>query len=297
MKKLLWIACLAAGMTLSVAGCKTAAKQGNDTDSVAKTPVVDTLAVDSVSLSMVGDSTVECSIYVDYPTGDDSMAVAVREFIARELAAVYMPRQTDDKAVLARYPVYKGSLDDGRKLVDFYVKGTMRNLMEQRKETEEYTDGDVPPLSESIKINKWKETPQYVTYGVSDESYLGGAHGSYSFYYVNISKRTFKPIDKTLDTKRIKELQPLLRKGALWYFKECGENDVTMANLNDYLILPDDGLIPIPAHNPWVENDSLDFVYQQYEIAPYAAGLVSFKIAVKDIKPYLSKEAKEMLGE
>ena len=265
-----------------------------DKDEAAPVPTLD---VDSVVAHMTKDSTVECKFYVDYPVGDDSLALGVRDFIARELASTYIGRQTDDKAALAKYPVYKGSLASGKKLVDFYAKGTMRYLMAERKETESYCSGDIPPLYETVKINKWKETPGYVTYGVSNECYLGGAHGSYSFYYVNISKHTFKPVDKTVDASRVKELQPLLRKGVLWYFRECGETGVTKANLNDYLILPDNGLIPLPVCNPWVENDSLDFVYQQYEIAPYAAGLVSFKVALKDIKPYLTKEAKDMLGE
>ncbi len=301
MKKLQMLVLGAMAVSLCATGCKTST-QKQDSDSVATdTACIEplTLTVDSIGYHKKAGSGLECAFSVDYPSGDDSLALGVRKFIASELAAHYIPRErTDEEKYLRKYPTYKGIANDGKQLVEFYGKGTMRYLTEYRKEMTEFYDNhdEIPPLYQQVKIKKSDETPMYVTYCVTDERNMGGAHGSYNFYYVNISKQTFKPVENMIDSTRIRALQPLLRKGVLWYMKDCGETSITDSTLNEYLLLPENGLIPLPAHTPWLENDTLKFVYQQYEIAPYAAGLISFNVAVKDIKKYLTKEAKALLG-
>ncbi len=304
MKKLSILAVGAIALSLCATGCKMSSQKpaadtvATDTDSV-ETEKPLTLAVDSIGFhKKVASSNLEVTISVDLPSGNDSLAIGVRKFIARELAALYIPRErTDEPKYLRKYPTYKGSAEDGQQVVDFYGKGTMRYLAEYRKEDSEFNDDndELPPLYQQVKIQKSEETPLYVTYSVTDEENMGGAHGSYNFYYVNISKQTFKPVDNMLDSKRIRAMQPILRKGVLWYLKECGETEACDSNLNDYLILPDDGIIPLPAHTPWLAKDSLNFVYQQYEIASYAVGPIGFNIAVKDLKKYLTKEGKALL--
>ena len=300
MKRLPLLVLLVASASFGVMGCKTSTpKQTQDsiqTDS--DTVLEQAFTVDSISFHETIDSSLECMIIVDYPHANDSLSAGVKKFIARELAALYMPKErTDDETVIRKYPVYKGDLNNGKQVVDFYGKGTMKYLLDNRKEMEEfYTHMDeFPLLYQKIKIGKWEGKPGYITYGITDERDMGGAHGSYNFYYVNISKKTYKPVDNMVDSTRIRALQPLLRKGVLWYLKECGEETVTDATLNGYLILPKDSLIPLPVHTPWLQNDSLHFVYQQYEIASYAMGPVSFNIAYKDIKSFLTKEAKALL--
>ncbi len=281
-------------------GCKTSTPKpvadSLTVDTVADAP--DTLAVDSMGYNKKTIDGLECTIAVDYPSGNDSLAMAVKQFIARELAARYIPRErTDEEAYLRRYPVYKGSVDNGNVLLDYYGAGTMRYFADYRKEMAEFSEeSNKLPLSQLIQVRKSKDTPLYVTYSITEDQYMGGAHGSYTYYSVNISKRTFKPVDNMVDSTRIHDLQPMLRKGAMQYLKDCGETSVADSSLNDYLFLPESGLVPLPSHTPWLDNDSLNFVYQQYEIAAYAVGLVSFKIAVKEIKPYLTNEAKALLG-
>ncbi len=304
MKKSQLLVVGAIAISFCATGCKMSSqKPTSDSDSVAvDTTCVDsikplTLSVDSIGYHKKAGSGFECTISADYPRGDDSLAVGVRKFIASELAAHYIPRDMmDDTKQLRKYPIYKGD-DDGKKIIDFYGTGTTRYLTESWKEMAENYDShdEIPTLYQQLKIKKSEETATYVTYSVTDERNMGGAHGSYNFYDVNISKLTFKPV-KMVDSSRLRALQPLLRKGALSYLRECGETSATDSTLNSYLILPDNGLIPLPANSPWLEKDTLKFVYQQYEIAPYAVGPVSFNIAVKDIKKYLTKEGKALLG-
>ena len=304
MKKLQLLAIGAIAISFCATGCKMSSqKPAADSDSVcvdttsADSVKLLTLDVDSIGYHKKAGSSLECTLTVDYPSGNDSLAASVRKFIASELATHYIPHDMiDDKKELSKYPTYTGSTDNGQKLVDFYGAGSVRYLSSYWKELAESFDNDeeLPPLYQMLKIKKSEETSTFVTYCVTDERNMGGAHGSYTFYYVNISKLTFKQVNM-IDASQKRAMQPLLRKGALKYLRECGETAATDSTLNGYLILPEDGLIPLPVHSPWIAKDSLNFVYQQYEIAPYAVGPVSFNIAIKDIKKYLSKEGKALL--
>lgn len=304
MKKIHFLAIAAIAATMCVTGCKNTPSQkgDNDTDSTSADSVCPpdmgdgTIVVDSIGFHAAKDSTLECTIGVDFPQGDDSLAAGVKALIARELSHLYMP--TDmcvlDETYKSMYPLYQGSLSDGQRMVDFYGKGTMRYMEADREESLKYAE-EIPPMYQKVNIKMSEDTPAYVTYCVTDERYMGGAHGSYTFYYVNVSKQTCRTVDHSVDSTRIRDLQPLLRKGVLWYLEQCGETEASDSTLNSYLILPEDGLIPLPAFTPWLQNDSLNFVYQQYEIASYAMGPIGFNIAVKDIEPYLTDEAKTLL--
>ncbi len=291
MKKLLLFSVIVAAVSLCATGCKMSASDKDNR-----------LAIDSISYDSVAGTNIKCAITIDYPQGDDSLAIGIRQFIARELAALYLPYTDDvETADTAQYPVYSGSANDGQMLAGHYGDGTMRYLLDLRKEAAEAyahtPESEMPPLSCEIKICKVDSTPTYITYSIDDDYSLGGANHAYAHYCRNISTKTYKPVDNMLDATQLQALQPLLRKSILQYLKESGVESVSDATLGDYLILPEDGLVPLPAHNPWLEKDSLCFTYQQYEIASRAVGTIAFKIAVKDLAPYLTQEARVLAGQ
>ncbi len=289
MKKLQFAAMAVVAVMACATGCKPT-PSANDANA---------FAVDSMTFTSVKDSDITCTIVVDYPKGDDSLAVGVRNYIARELAALYLPvNNADDSAQLAQYPVYNGNISDGQKLVDHYGNGVMRYLCGMRqtlKDERLSQEYPLPPMSEKLTVRLEEATPAYLTYRVVDDSYLGGAHPSYTAYSTTISRTTHQPVDHMVDAGQLSKLQPLLRKHVLQSLKDSGVSDVTDATLTNYLILPDDGLVPLPVHSPWLQNDSLHFVYQQYEIASYAVGVIGFNIAADDLKPYLTPEATQLL--
>ncbi len=298
--------------TIASTGCKNSAQKNNadtlrsdssDSISVAISP--ETLATDSFACHVIAchvshGSSISSSIYIDYPTGTDAFSQAVKEFIARQLKEIYFPRINCMDEERNKHPFYKGSIEQPQRMVDFYGKGVLKYLMDAQKEmmTEmEWDESQRPNMEYSLKVRKAAETPKYLTYSITYSSYTGGAHGSFTSYSRNISKITNRPIVQSVDTTRIKALQGILRKGIVQYFRDCGEKEATVSNITSFLLLPEEnkGMIPLPVHTPYIENDSLYFVYQQYEIAPYAAGLVSFNVAYKDIKPYLTREAKALM--
>ncbi len=289
-------------LAIVVASCKTST-QKSMVDSVVKesnalASVQDTLATERFCfVCYSADSTVQSTICVDYPRGNDSLSQTVKAFIGKQLGNLYVPYHfSEEKVALRDYPRYEGSVLLAQKMIDYYGKGAARFLAAQQRE---FPGSDKPHVCSDVKISKVAETSTYVTYQMKAYDEVGGAHGSFTSYHLNISKLTNKPIEMTIDSCLTRALQQILQKGVEHYFKECGDEDFKISSIYEYLdLLGTNGsyhLIPLPTNTPYIEGDSLCFVYQQYEIAPYAAGLVSFNVALKDIKPYVRQEVKDLI--
>ena len=54
--------------------------------------------------------------------------------------------------------------------------------------------------------------------------------------------------------------------------------------------------IPLPNTPPALTDKGISIIYQQYEIAPYAAGLPSFYIPYDKAADILTPAAKELIG-
>lgn len=294
-----------ATLGLAMTGCNTSARnQSADTlatDTTIGASAADTLVTKPVAYTYYSaDSTVQSTILVDCPTADDSLSRAVMTFIGKQLGSLYVPYSYSEEAeALKQYPRYKGDMLQMQQVVDYYGKGATKYLKSVLSDMAGEGRDELPQVCSDVKIRKVAETSTYLTYAMSTYSAVGGAHGSYTSYNINISKLTDKPIEKAIDASRTRALQKILQKGIEHYFKECGEADFQISSIQDYLDPTGENgsskLIPLPQNTPYIENDSLCFVYQQYEIAPYAAGLVSFNVALKEIKPYLRKEVQDLI--
>ncbi len=304
MKKLQVSAMAIALFSLCLAGCKMAQSNPNAQNASSESSQqmnICELPIDSISYSNNTEKTgLKCKITVDYPKSDDSLSLGIKTFIINELAALYLPLEnSEDEVETSKYPIYSGNIDNGKQIVDYYGNGTMRYMSGIQEEMKKSYDANqqMPPITQEIRIKLKDITPTYITYSITDEYYLGGAHRSYTSYLKNISKKSFKPANNLVDSTKLVALQPILRKQILQCLKTSGIESVTDKTMENYLILPDDGNVPLPAHAPWLQNDSLCFEYQPYEIASYAVGAIRFKIALKNLKPYLTKEAHDLMGE
>ena len=101
-------------------------------------------------------------------------------------------------------------------------------------------------------------------------------------------------VEKFLDPASLDEIQPLLRKGLTQYFAD-EEMEISPEELDNILFL-ETGIVPFPAWTPYPDEGGLVFTYQQYEIAAYAAGMPNFTIPYDDLLPYLTPEAKALVG-
>ena len=300
---------LASCLQIALGSCKSAttkaAAEELQTDSVDSTSTTEKLfATDSIQFAKASkDSTITSHIVIDYPSGDDDLDIAVRKYIAQELSDLHLPGISDEPTT-QKTPKFKGSLDKqgdkegviekGKELVDFFGNSNYLFLEKELKDIKQYSADAEIYMSYEANVRKTGETAHYLTYNSNTYTFEGGAHGSATDYSVNIDKATGKVLKETVDTTQVKALQPILRKGVLRYFKAQGDKDITEKNLGDYLFI-EKGIIPLPKYAPYLAKDGVHFIYQQYEIGPYAMGMVSFVVPYSDIKAFLTADALRLI--
>ena len=212
------------------------------------------------------------------------------------------------------FPAYEGDTGKTDLLLEYYRGKALESIGKQAQEdydervaSIEENDGltegqrkeildEMPGWEYDFNLLKDRETDQYVVFLSQDYVYLGGAHGGVvGRGGLTFDKKDGRLVEKMLDPACLDAIQPLLRKGLTQYFAADGETEITQEELDNYLFL-ESGLIPFPAWTPRPGEDGLVFTYQQYEIASYAAGMPEFTIPFEDLLPYLTPEAKALVG-
>lgn len=281
-------------------GCKASSTKAQAANDIKEAQAADTLVVNTDSCILQEGKIVQCAISVDYPTEPNELSKNIRAILNEELANLYLGSMNGDE--IEKQESYKGDLANGNLVIEKYCKDNFAYLKSQMKDLKEADPRANANMSYDIRLNKEAETDSYVTYHCLSYAYLAGAHGSTFERSFNIVKATGKKLSQVVDTARVKDLQPILRKGVLSYLNQQSGNEsqteneeqITDAQLNDYLFI-ENGIIPLPSSSPYLAKDGVHFIYQQYEIGPYAMGLVSFTVPLDKIKPYLTAEALKLL--
>ena len=281
-------------------GCKASSTKAQAANDIKEAQAADTLVVNTDSCILQEGKIVQCAISVDYPTEPNELSKNIRAILNEELANLYLGSMNGDE--IEKQESYKGDLANGNLVIEKYCKDNFAYLKSQMKDLKEADPRANANMSYDIRLNKEAETDSYVTYHCFSYVYLAGAHGSTFERSFNIVKATGKKLSQVVDTARVKDLQPILRKGVLSYLNQQSGNEsqteneeqITDAQLNDYLFI-ENGIIPLPSSSPYLAKDGVHFIYQQYEIGPYVMGLVSFTVPLEKIKPYLTGEALKLL--
>ena len=281
-------------------GCKASSTKAQAANDVKEAQAADTLVVSTDSCILQEGEIVQCAISVDYPTEPNELSKNIRTILNEELANLYLGNMNGDQ--IEKQESYKGDLANGNLVIEKYCKDNFAYLKSQMKDLKDADPRADANMSYDIRLNKEAETDSYVTYHCFSYVYLAGAHGSTFERSFNIVKATGKKLSQVVDTARVKDLQPILRKGVLSYLNQQSGNEsqteneeqITDAQLNDYLFI-ENGIIPLPSSSPYLAKDGVHFIYQQYEIGPYVMGLVSFTVPLDKIKPYLTGEAQKLL--
>lgn len=281
-------------------GCKASSTKAQAANDIKEARAADTLVVNTDSCILQEGKIVQCTISVDYPTESNELSKSIRAILNEELANLYLGSMNGDE--IEKQESYKGDLANGNLVIEKYCKDNFAYLKSQMKDLKEADPRANANMSYDIRLNKEAETDSYVTYHCLSYAYLAGAHGSTFERSFNIVKATGKKLSQVVDTARVKDLQPILRKGVLSYLNQQSGNEsqteneeqITDAQLNDYLFI-ENGIIPLPSSSPYLAKDGVHFIYQQYEIGPYVMGLVSFTVPLEKIKPYLTAGALKLL--
>lgn len=260
----------------------------------------DTIDNDTVSVSFTTDS-VECedslsvggckatmSVSGLYPAEDGSAADSVRAWVARHLS--FAAGSTDT-------PLFNptaADIADGRKL----ASATVAALMDMSRTNFEEFERDSITMSYEFESHF---SPVFVsdsllTYSYSGYVYLGGAHGGaigvgQTFNRNNGEALTFA---NTIQPTALDALKGMIRR-ALWtqYFKPDAASDGINSLREALLIDPD--TLPLPASAPEFMADGLHIIYQQYEIACYAAGMPAVVLSYDSVAPLIRPSVRPLL--
>ena len=130
-----------------------------------------------------------------------------------------------------------------------------------------------------INVKMESMTDRLLTYHLGTYSYMAGAaHGIYANNYVTYDLKAEKAValsDVIADTT-------LLRTAILKSIKQTYDYD------KDDLFFPDNGLLPLP-RDFFFDGSVLHVVYQVYEIASYAQGMIDAPIYPYMLKPEETK--------
>ena len=139
-------------------------------------------------------------------------------------------------------------------------------------------EGFAPGTERDTHVSVAYEDSTCITFLVTSYTYLGGAHGFSAVLGATFSKTdghrmTYADL---LADRSAEQLRKEIREGLKEYFmvetdEELRDNlfglqDLTMS-ASEY------EAFPLPATEPWLEKDGVHLLYQQYEIACYAAGM------------------------
>lgn len=126
-----------------------------------------------------------------------------------------------------------------------------------------------------INVRMESMTDRLLTYHLGTYSYMaGGAHGIYANNYVTYDLKN----DKAVTLSDVVADTTLLRNVTLKSIKQEYNYDT------DDLFFPDNGLLPLPG-DFYIHDHVLHVVYQVYEIASYAQGMIDAPIYPYMLKP------------
>jgi hypothetical protein len=254
------------------------------------------LLIDAINIER-SESMAEVAISIQSPVkGNQELVKSIRQFI------LYICSIKDNS--------FKGD----KKAFKDYVDSEYNGLVENWKGTYADSEDGGPSFTSSTTATKLAETAKFVTYYAESSSYTGGAHGM----AVNIGK-TFRKSDgkeigyrteydngsitasiknnTLLNDTNSPKLYALIKDGVKQYFKENGQEMESEEDLKDFMLIDDINRIPLPGNTPYLTETGVVFCYMLYEIAPYAAGMITFEVPYEKISPLLPEEAQKLITE
>ena len=157
------------------------------------------------------------------------------------------------------------------------------------KPVENIPDNEFRTNTSEIILRLQDMGERLLTYHIHYYAYMaGGAHGYYTNNFATYDLNT----NKVLSLSDIIADTTMLRTATLNSIKQTYEYDI------DDLFLPDNGLLPLPKEF-YFQDQVLHVVYQVYEIASYAQGLIDVPIypyMLEDMNQLFTPLGMELIG-
>ena len=282
---------LSAGLAIGLAsglgacgqrGTQAGSTEGNDSTTTENQDAIKDTVENIVSVETVkfekSDSTAEVSLLVQWPVeGNKILIDSLRHHIASLLEEEI----------------------DGPKAIEAYGESLFESLSEDWHSVydEMEPEARMGAFSKTHDITVLAETDRYITYYYNTYMYGGGAHGYTTEVGFTFRKSDGRQIPLIADTESPR-LAALIKEGVRGFFSDGAEKPLTDKELLEYLFAEEISTldnIPLPCNPPYLTKTGLVMLYTQYEIAPYSSGIITFEIPFKDIRPFLTPEAKALI--
>lgn len=157
-------------------------------------------------------------------------------------------------------------------------------------------DADTPAGSSgcSYIFRKISDGADYVTWAGDGYTYFeGSAHGTAPCCGQTFRKHDGRRIGwEVLRTDYDAQLQKLMREGLKQALGMKTDEELKQALLNE----DDFEVLPLPQCPPLFTREGVKFVYQQYEIMPYALGRPEFTLSYDRLRPYMKTTALRLMA-
>ena len=268
----------AAGMLASCfEGKRTTGTDGRDSTSSALLQTSEVLRFDTLGLhrdvAVIPGQEMpryRIDICMSYATGDSPQAQAVNECLCRELfcMAGRSPEET-----MAHFADSLAS-QFGQELKDFY---------EPDDEDGDYRFNYTWNMSGQLNDKSARGVLGYIS---AIETYQGGAHGSHMVEYLNFDAQTGRFLDTWSvfqESKRTTLTDAIVKQ----LLDDNGCKSVDELREQTSITVLGDVYVD---NNFLIGSDGITFLYNQYEIAPYSAGLISITLSYSQLNGLLTPE-------
>lgn len=278
MKNITKVAVALCGIVLLLAGCRTK-MDTHALNSITSLAQITPSDIKTTPMSLADSVTINgvqgtVRIEVDFPeSGNFFVLNNIREWISEQMGGTF-----------------EGRAEDGDRMMNHYKSSILTDFREN-------IIPDMPSVPDiacykDIKIKKLQETDRFVTFVYTQDGYSGGAHGWYVMEGQTFRKSDGRRIDYDIfRSETMDDLADLVKDNIFTQYFEADkgqfENALTMEN-ND--------IFPLPVSAPIFREDGVEFVYQQYEIACYAAGMPACVITYDLLEPFLTQAGKSLVN-
>jgi hypothetical protein len=265
------------GLTCCVSSCHTVRK-----------PVADTLSYHRF-YRMSASTHAKAEVTADFAVGKSAIGDSISRYIINGLNKGFLPLMKEGQT-LRDMPTYQGDASDHVRVTEYYAN-TLASLLES--EAKGLNRQSEVKLQQIIEIKHVSETSKYVSYLLTSYAFLGGAHGLTIIQGTTFNKANGQLLRQVIDTTKVNAMQPLLKRAIA---QRLSDSDHTITeNSIDSILFLDGHFIPLPVMQPYLTPKGVVFVYQEYEIGPYALGRITFTLPSVEIQPYLTAQAQALL--